>query len=105
VVNTYQSIFTQVASRIKKIDNPDSIIYVNVLEHVENDAEELASVHDALAPEGRIFIFVPALPALYGNFDKEVGHFRRYTKTDLETKSRQAGFRILKSSYFDLAGI
>ena len=104
-VKTYQAVFTQVAAQIKKTHNPDSIIYVNVLEHVENDTAELAAVHDALSTDGRIFVFVPALPALYGNFDKEVGHFRRYRKAELETKCRQAGFRILKSSYFDLAGI
>jgi SAM-dependent methyltransferase len=104
-VNTYQAIFTQVAAKIKERDNPDSIIYVNVLEHIENDAQELSAVYETLAPKGRIFVFVPALPALYGNFDREVGHFRRYVKPDLEKKCTDAGFRILKSSYFDLAGI
>jgi SAM-dependent methyltransferase len=104
-VNAYQAIFTQVASKIKETDNPDSIIYVNVLEHIEDDAQELKAVYETLAPKGRMFIFVPALPALYGAFDREVGHFRRYVKSDLETKVRDARFKILKSSYFDFAGI
>jgi SAM-dependent methyltransferase len=104
-VNAYQAIFTQVASKIKEKNHPDSIIYVNVLEHIEDDAQELATVYETLPPKGRMFIFVPALPALYGNFDREVGHFRRYIKSDLEVKVTAAGFKILKSSYFDIAGI
>jgi len=104
-VKAYQAIFTQVASKIKETDTPDSIIYVNVLEHIEDDARELAAVYETLALKGRIFVFVPALPALYGNFDREVGHFRRYVKPELEKKCREAGFKILKSSYFDIAGI
>ncbi len=104
-VKAYQAIFTQVASKIKETDNPDSIIYVNVLEHIEDDTRELSAVYETLAQKGRLFVFVPALPALYGNFDREVGHFRRYVKSDLQKKCNDAGFRILKSSYFDLAGI
>ncbi len=105
VVATYQSIFTGVADEIKKKQNPDSIIYVNVLEHVEDDLRELKAMHETLSSNGRIFIFVPALSWLYGAFDKQVGHFRRYTKNELETKCKSAGFKILKSCYFDFAGV
>jgi SAM-dependent methyltransferase len=84
---------------------PDSIIYVNVLEHIENDEAELKLVYDVLAPGGRCFIFVPAMPSLYGPFDKKIGHFRRYTKPELERKCIEAGFQIVASRYFDLSGI
>lgn len=104
-VKTYQSVFTNVAKSIKENQKPDSIIYVNVLEHVEDDEEELAAMHNTLSANGRIFIFVPALPWLYGNFDKQVGHHRRYTKNEIETKCQSAGFRLLKSFYFDFAGV
>ena len=46
--------------REASVSNPDSILYVNVLEHVENDEAELADAHSMLAPSGRVFIFVPA---------------------------------------------
>lgn len=104
-VKTYQSVFTTVADKIKTHQEPDSIIYVNVLEHVENDEEELAAIHRTLSSNGRVFIFVPALPWLYGNFDKQVGHHRRYTKNELETKCETAGFKLIKSFYFDFAGV
>jgi len=83
----------------------DSVLYVNVLEHIEDDASELASVRIALAHEGHLLIFVPALPCLYSEFDRQIGHFRRYTKKNLVELTTRAGFSIVKARYFDLAGI
>lgn len=103
-VETFNAVFVEVAGRLKA-RRPDSIIYVNVLEHVADDDAELTAVRQTLGRGGRAFIFVPALPRLYGNFDRQVGHFRRYTKSGLEGKCRRAGFEIIKSTYFDLAGV
>jgi len=83
----------------------DAVLYVNVLEHIEDDASELASVRAALAQEGHMLIFVPALPWLYSELDRQLGHFRRYTKTNLVQLTRRAGFSIVKARYFDAAGI
>ena len=83
----------------------DSVLYVNVLEHIEDDASELASVRVALAQEGHLLIFVPALPWLYSELDKQVGHFRRYTKKNLVNLVQRAGFSVVKVRYFDVAGI
>lgn len=83
----------------------DSIVYINVLEHIEDDASELAKVRDALTPEGHLLIFVPALPWLYSGLDRQVGHFRRYTKKNLIERVQRAGFSIVKARYFDMAGI
>ncbi len=83
----------------------DSVLYVNVLEHIENDAAELAKVYKALNLNGHLLIFVPALPWLYSNLDKQVGHFRRYKKKGLIALTQQAGFAIVKARYFDIAGI
>jgi SAM-dependent methyltransferase len=104
-VSTYNSIFSNVAETIKAEHAPDSIIYVNVLEHIEDDEAELGMIHGALTDGGRAFIFVPALRWLYGKFDESIGHFRRYTKPELEEKCRRAGFRIILSKYFDVMGI
>lgn len=104
-IKTYHTIFTSVAQTIKREQRPDSIVYINVLEHIEDDAAELRAMYQTLDPGGRIFIFVPALQWLYGSFDRQVGHFRRYKKKELEDKCRDAGFRILQVKYFDLFGI
>lgn len=104
-VDFYKSIFSQVAAEIAGKQKPDSIIYVNVLEHIEDDAGELKYIYETLERGGRCFIFVPALMSLYGEFDRKIGHFRRYTKREVEAKCKSAGFKIVKSKYFDLAGI
>ena len=83
---------------------PDTLVYVNVLEHVEADGRELALARDALGPGGRLCVLVPALPALYGSVDRAGGHVRRYRRAELEGKVRRAGFRVVGSRYFDLPG-
>ena len=103
-VRIFDSSFREVAGEIASA-KPDSVIYVNVLEHIEDDSAELAAVSESLAPGGRVFIFVPAHPWLYGAFDKSVGHFRRYRRAELEQKARAAGFEILVSKYFDFVGV
>lgn len=104
-VHLHRATFGQVHERIREEAKPDSIIYVNVLEHIREDESELQMVHETLEPGGRCFIFVPALMALYGKFDRKIGHFRRYTKPELEGKCTSAGFKIIRSRYFDFAGI
>jgi 2-polyprenyl-3-methyl-5-hydroxy-6-metoxy-1,4-benzoquinol methylase len=104
-IDFYNSIFSAVAEEITAKQKPDSIIYVNVLEHIEDDSRELKLIYDSLGDGGRCFLFVPALMALYGEFDRKLGHFRRYTKPELEQKCQAAGFKILKSKYFDVAGV
>lgn len=84
---------------------PDTVVYINVLEHIENDERELELAHSLLAPGGRILIFVPALQSLMSRMDRQLGHFRRYSRPDLVYKCRAAGFRVLLSHYFDGFGI
>ena len=104
-IGTYNSIFAEVADKIVSKNRPDSIIYINVLEHIEDDRHELSLIHKALTEGGKCILFVPALQALYGNFDRKLGHYRRYGKPELESKCVEAGFKILKSTYFDFAGV
>ena len=104
-VDLYHATFVAAADLIKSEQAPDSIIYVNVLEHIADDEGELEAVRRTLSASGRVFIFVPALKWLFGAFDERVGHVRRYSKSELEQKLRRAGFKILRSSYFDFPGI
>ena len=87
------------------LNNFDSVVYVNVLEHVEDDGRELAYVLSSLKNNGRICIFVPALPFLYSDHDKLIGHFRRYTKGRLRKLLEENGFVVEKIKYFDIVGI
>jgi SAM-dependent methyltransferase len=101
----YNETFERVAPQIRMQQQPDSIIYVNVLEHTADDQTEIRVIHETLGPGGRVFIFVPALSWLYGSFDREINHYRRYSRGGLEARCRAAGFRILVSRYFDLLGV
>ena len=83
----------------------DSVIAVNVLEHVEDDEAFLRCAHKALAQGGTLLLFVPAFPWLYGTLDKVAGHFRRYDKALLRSKLKKAGFRVLDLFYFNFPGI
>src|SRR5882672_9631498 len=59
-IDTYNSNFPEAAQLIKAGQEPDSIIYVNVLEHIADDTGELDSIHQALSDRGHVFLFVPA---------------------------------------------
>jgi SAM-dependent methyltransferase len=83
----------------------DSVAYINVLEHVEHERAELDAAFAALRPGGHLLVFVPALAWLYSNFDRDVGHFRRYSREGLERVVLHAGFEVVESRYFDLAGV
>lgn len=83
----------------------DTVVYVNVLEHIENDRAELATAHDLLGPSGHLCVFVPAMPALYSPIDFKSGHYRRYTKAGLRSLIEEAGFEIVRIDYFDVASV
>lgn len=103
-IRTYNAHFGDVAADIKSGQNPDSIIYVNVLEHIADDEGALRTIHQTLCRGGRIFVLVPALHWLYSKFDVELGHERRYGSAELREKFRSAGFKVLSSRYLDLIG-
>ncbi len=84
---------------------PDTILCVNVLEHIRTDVTLLKDCFRLLPLGGRLLAFVPALPSLYGSMDETYGHFRRYGKRDLESRVRIAGFRVEFSRYLNLLGI
>ncbi len=83
----------------------DTVICLNVLEHVEDDRESLAVMRRLLAPGGRLVLLVPALAALYGSLDRALGHCRRYGRGDVTAKLREGGLRPIHVEYFNLAGI
>jgi 2-polyprenyl-3-methyl-5-hydroxy-6-metoxy-1,4-benzoquinol methylase len=83
----------------------DSVVIINVLEHIENDIQELQIAKDVLNPDGKIIIFVPAMPSLYGSMDAISGHFRRYRRSELEAVIRAAGLQTESIRYFDPIGV
>jgi SAM-dependent methyltransferase len=84
--------------------NFDTAVMLNVLEHVDDDRSLLADISARLVPGGTVCIWVPAFPALFGEFDRLVGHCRRYRKRDLESLLVTGGFTIIESRYANLPG-
>jgi SAM-dependent methyltransferase len=83
----------------------NAILSINVLEHIKMDIEELIVYHRLLRPaEGKLCLFVPARPEIYAPIDRDLGHFRRYTRLELHTKLEKAGFRIVRLRYYNIVG-
>jgi glycosyltransferase involved in cell wall biosynthesis len=83
----------------------DTVLCLNVLEHVERDDEALGSLFRLLEPGGRLVLLVPALPALYGSLDRALAHHRRYSREEVLVKLRRAGFEVEDSWFFNLLGV
>ncbi len=72
----------------------DSVVCLNVLEHIENDAMGLRNIHHALKPGGRAIVLVPHGQEIFGTLDTALGHYRRYSRQELQGKMEHAGFRV-----------
>jgi len=82
---------------------PDTVLCVNVLEHIEADAMAVGNLMRVLAPGGHLLIFVPAFPALYSDLDRMAGHVRRYTRADIP-RIVVDGAELLRYRYFNAVG-
>lgn len=72
----------------------DTVVAINVLEHIEDDVGALKRLAQSIVPGGNLVIWVPGFPALYGDFDRKVGHVRRYTPETLSAALRAAGLIV-----------
>jgi len=81
----------------------DSVVCLNVLEHIEDDLFALSQMRDSLTTGGKLALLVPAHRFLYGEFDRALGHFRRYERRELADKLEKAGFIVLDMKFFSLA--
>lgn len=72
----------------------DTVLMINVLEHVPDEAIALENVRNALVPGGRAVILVPQNPKLYNSLDEALEHRERYTAEGLRTSLERAGFHV-----------
>jgi SAM-dependent methyltransferase len=82
----------------------DAILYIDVLEHIEDDRGEMARAAARLKPGGALIVMVPAHPFLFTPFDAAIGHFRRYTRASLH-QTAPAALGLEKLVYLDAAGM
>jgi SAM-dependent methyltransferase len=82
----------------------DTIIYIDVLEHIDDDREELNQAAAHLRPGGHLIVLSPAHQRLFSPFDGAIGHFRRYNRPMLRSLS-PASLRLERMRYLDCAGL
>ena len=82
----------------------DTILYMDVLEHIEDDKKEINRALKQLKPGGNIVFFVPAYQFLYSDFDKAIGHVKRYNKHFFLSFKKTKGISIIELKYFDSVG-
>lgn len=83
----------------------DTVVCLNVVEHVEDDRLAFRNILSALVPGGRACILVPRGPRLFGQLDVALGHFRRYEEKDLRAKLAEAGFEVEKVFTFNRVAV
>ena len=84
-------------------DRLDTIIYIDVLEHIENDRDEVERASQLLNPGGYLIILSPAFQHIYSPFDKAIGHFRRYTRKTIQ-QLRPGSMTSITCRYYDSVG-
>jgi SAM-dependent methyltransferase len=75
-------------------DAVDTVICLNVLEHIEDDLGALRNIYTALSPGGRAIVLVPCGQEIFGQLDVILGHYRRYSTSQLRELFEQSGFEV-----------
>ena len=91
-------------STLPATDQFDTILYIDVLEHIERDDDELAAAASHLRPGGRLIVLSPAHHFLMTDFDRAIGHFRRYNRHSLAGVT-PPGATLERLSYLDSIGV
>ena len=97
------TVLTGTTSNLLGPEKFDTILYIDVLEHIEADREEIENAFNLLSKDGHLIILSPAHQKLYTPFDAKIGHFRRYTKATLSAVI-QEGLELRKLIYVDSFG-
>jgi len=92
------------AADLSQDEKFDSIVSINVLEHIEDDRAEFKIYREHLADDGFFCLFVPARTELFSPIDREFGHYRRYNKKALRHLLEEVGFEVVILHYFNWVG-
>lgn len=83
----------------------DCMIYIDVLEHIEDDMNEIMIAWDKLKINGYLVTLSPAFQYFYSNFDQVIGHYRRYNKSSLASIVPRERFDQRELYYLDSMGV
>ena len=82
----------------------DTILYLDVIEHIKDDVKEIKKAYKYLKKNGTLIICVPAFQFLYSLYDKKIGHYRRYDKSSFKNLLKHCNIKNYKMRYFDFVG-
>lgn len=82
----------------------DTLFSSNVFEHIKDDRSAFLNCLSLLKTGGKLLLFVPARKEIFGQLDRDMGHYRRYTREELINKAKEAGFGVLETKYVNLPG-
>ncbi|HEX3798764.1 MAG TPA: class I SAM-dependent methyltransferase [Verrucomicrobiae bacterium] len=83
----------------------DTVVCMNVLEHLEDDELAVNTFSKRLAPGGLLVLLIPAVPWLFGEIDRRLGHYRRYSKGSAAALMRKTGMTMVRMRYFNFIGV
>lgn len=101
---THDMSLTEIADSSLRDERLDTVVCINVLEHIEAEEDVLRGFHDVLEAGGHAIVLVPAHPWLYTGVDKALGHCRRYTTASLRERMEEAGFEVVSCEGFNRLG-
>lgn len=90
---------------IEETGSYSAVVAFNVLEHIEDDVAALGSFRGLLAPGGHVVLVVPAFPVAMSEFDRSIGHHRRYTLRTMQQALRSAGLSPVLVRYHNSVGL
>lgn len=82
-----------------------SVFSINVLEHIKDDEKALRNMNLLLKKRGKVVLLVPAKKYAFTKLDKELGHYRRYEKSELINKLNKAGFVVESAHFLNVVGL
>lgn len=104
-VTTYRATVESLDEKIPISRHVDTVVLMNVLEHIQDDQGVLARLQQRLTSSGRIVVLVPAGQWAFGSTDDRLGHYRRYSKTYSRQLIACLGLEIEKLRYYNFIGI
>jgi 2-polyprenyl-3-methyl-5-hydroxy-6-metoxy-1,4-benzoquinol methylase len=104
ILPSHLKILNGTSEDINKLDYFNTALFIDVLEHIEFDRDELKKIRKYLVIGGNVVIVAPAHNFLYSEFDKKIGHFRRYNKKSM-LQTIPEGYKIVQLRYLDSVGL
>jgi SAM-dependent methyltransferase len=86
-------------------EKADTAVCMNVLEHIRDDESAVRAFSRLLRPGGSLVLLIPGAPWLFGEIDRRLGHYRRYSKASARTLMERSGLRVVTLRYFNFVGL